>query len=494
MRAIQTLGTQTASHCVWLIVAGLLSSTIGCRASQTIRDPEFTAIAVTPPFAAPSPATVAVAMLPVEASLAGPRPVDEYVAFALSQNPEIQVKRKQVEAAAMRVPQAASLEDPMLDVTGYPFYPYVPQQVGGRVTYEIMASQQVPWFGKLRTKAGAAEAEVDAARAELAVAELEVLEQVKRAYYELYLIQTSVEITGQSRKLAVDFSKIAETKYRTGAVDQQDLLRAQLEVSNVDIELVRMRQELQSEQARLARLLHVSPDTPVQALSALPAEQIPHDLERLYALAIAARPDLHAQLAAIRRDRLNVDLARLQYYPDVTLKASWGDMSTYKAMSPEADGIGMLGVGFGANLPIYRKRLEAGVREAEAKTVASAREYDALRDKTQEEVKDLFVQLTSQEQLLTLFRTDIIPKAEQTLKVSISAYQTGRIDILMLIDNWKQLLQYRIAQQRLEAQLRQTLASLERAVGGASLTAVAPDIREELPTPQGASGDDAAPF
>ena len=47
-------------------------------------------------------------------------------------------------------------------------------------------------------------------------------------------------------------------------------------------------------------------------------------------------------------------------------------MSTYQAMSPEADGIGMLGVGLGANIPIYRKRLEAGVREAEAKTVASA--------------------------------------------------------------------------------------------------------------------------
>jgi outer membrane protein TolC len=179
---------------------------------------------------------------------------------------------------------------------------------------------------------------------------------------------------------------------------------------------------------------------------------------------------LHAQLAAIRRDRLNVDLARLQYYPDVTLKASWGDMSTSQAMSPTADGIGMLGVGIGANIPLYRKRLEAGVREAEAKTVASAREYDVLRDKAQEEIKDLFGQLASQEQLLTLFRADIIPKAEQTLKVSSSAYQTGKVDFLLLIDNWRQLLQYRIGQQRLESQVRQTLASLERAVGGASPT------------------------
>jgi outer membrane protein TolC len=481
--SIQPAATR-ASGTAWLIVALLLACNIGCRASRTIRDPEFAGIAAAPLAASPSPQSVAAATMPVQPDLAGPHPVEEYVSFALFQNPEIQAKRKRVEAAAMRVPQAASLQDPMLDVTGYPFYPYVPQQVGGRVTYEIMASQQVPWFGKLQTKACAAEADVDAARAALAVAELEVLEQVKRAYYDLYLVQTSIDITEQSRMLAVELSKTADAKYRTGTADQQDLLRAQLEVANTDAELVRMRQELQSAQARLARLLHVSPDTPVRSLATLPAEQIPNDVQRLYALAIAARPDLHAQLAAIRRDRLNADLARLQYYPDFTLKAGWGDMTTSQAMSPEADGKGMLGVGIGANIPIYRKRLEAGVREAEAQTVASAREYDTLRDKAQEEVKDLFARLTSQQQLLVLFSTDIIPRAERTLKVSTVAYQTGRVDILMLIDNWKQLLQYRIARQRLEAQIRQTLASLERAVGGVSLTAAVASAPDEAPAPQ----------
>ena len=162
-------------------------------------------------------------------------------------------------------------------------------------------------------------------------------------------------------------------------------------------------------------------------------------------------------------------------------------------LAPTADGIDNLSLGIGANIPLYRKRLEAGVREAEAQTVASAREYDGLRDRTQEEIKDLFAQLVSQQELLNLFRTDIVPKAEQTFKASISAYQTGRTDILMLIDNWRQLLQYRIAQQRLEAQLRQTLASLECAVGGASLTAMATNDPEDLPAPQPAGTDNAAP-
>ena len=104
----------------------------------------------------------------------------------------------------------------------------------------------------------------------------------------------------------------------------------------------------------------------------------------------------------------------------------------------------------------------------------------------------MFSQRVNQQELLKLFRAEIVPRAEQTLKASISAYQTGRTDILMLIDNWRQLLQYRIAQQRLEAQLRQTLASLERAVGGASLTAVAADVPEDLPTPALPNQDNAA--
>ena len=58
-------------------------------------------------------------------------------------------RRKKVEAAGERVPQAASLEDPTLSVMGYPFYPAVPQTAGGRATASVAATQAVPWFGKL---------------------------------------------------------------------------------------------------------------------------------------------------------------------------------------------------------------------------------------------------------------------------------------------------------------------------------------------------------
>jgi outer membrane protein, heavy metal efflux system len=409
---------------------------------------------------------VAAATAPIVESLAGPRPVDDYVAYALSQNPDIQAARKRVDAAGQRVPQAASLQDPVVGATGYPFFPNVPQTASGRMTAGLGVSQAVPWFGKLRTKAAIAETHTDVNRALLAAEELRVVEEVKRAYYELYFIQKATSTTTAQRGLLVDLTRIAESKYRAGQVSFQDVLRSQVEILNVDNQLIRLRQELASAQAGLARLLHVSPDTSLAALNQLPDEQLPRDLQRLYEQAIRVRPELQAQLAAIQRDRRTVELARLQYYPDVNLSFAWSEITTNRAISGVANGNDNLGVGLAVNVPIYRKRLDAGVREAEAQAVASARGYDSLRDQTQQSVKDLFVQTTAQRDLVQLFSREIVPKADQTLKASFPAYEAGQTDLLQLINNWRDLLQFQIAYYRLQSQLRQTIATLERVVGG----------------------------
>jgi outer membrane protein TolC len=163
-------------------------------------------------------------------------------------------------------------------------------------------------------------------------------------------------------------------------------------------------------------------------------------------------------------------------------------------LSPVANGEDPLLLGFSVNVPIYRKRLDAGVREAESRVVSSTRQYDSLKDRTTEAVKDLYAQATSQYDLVKLFGDDIIPKAEQTLEVSQAAYQVDEVDFLTLIDNWEQLLRFQITYRRLESQLQQTLATLERVVGG-ELQTIAPTERTPAPRPpeNGPPGADALP-
>jgi outer membrane protein TolC len=438
----------------------------GCKAAHPIRDPDYAQLADAAYASWNAPAPEQMAVNPVFDQLAGPQPVQTYVRFALAQNPAIHAARKRVESAAMRVPQAASLSDPMLDTIGWPFFPNVPQTASGRKTVDMMVSQEVPWRGKLATKAAAAEEEANVARAQLAAAELQTVEEVKRAYFELYFVQQAIRITEQDRQLLADLIEIAESLYRTGRTSQQDVLRLQAELSNVDGELVRLRQMQASAQADLAQVLHVSPDTPVGAETQLPGEEVPRDLERLYQQAIAARPELHAMLAEIERDRRLVDLAQLNYKPDFTFQFGWGEMTTNRALSPIADGLDDLTVGLSVNLPVYRKRLDAGVREAEAAALASARVYDQMKDETQRDVKSLFAQATSQRDLELLFRQSIIPKTEQAFQIAFGEYRVGETEFAELIGTWRELLRFHIAHVQLESQLRQTLASLERVVGG----------------------------
>ena len=475
-------GLRRIRACLTLAVVIVL--TTGCRGPRQIRTADYSDVINQVASSATSQVPEDGFIPPPAPDLAGPHPVETYISYALSQNPDIDAARKEVDAAAYRVPQAASLRDPTFGVT---VFPEPVQTAAGEQEVSLTASQQLPWFGKLGSRAAAAEADTSGARAQLAAVELEVIEQVKQAYYELYFVQKAIRITEENRRLLLDFVQIAESKYQTGKTSQQDVLRAQVEVANLDNQLIRLRQQIDSSQAKLARLLHISPEMSVRAMEQPPEQQVPDDLQRLYQQAIVGQPELHAQLAAVQRNRNKVDLARLEYYPDLTAGVTWIGTST-AGVSPVADGEDPLLLGFSVNVPIYRKRLHAGVREAESRVVAASRKYDSLRDRTAESVKDLYAQAISQYDLVRLFEEDIIPKAEQTLEVSQGAYRVDEVDFLTLIDNWQQLLRFQVSYHRIESQLQQTLARLERVVGGQIEMAPSP-----APTANGGPADVPAP-
>ncbi len=211
--------------------------------------------------------------------LSGPQPVETLIAWAVAQNPAIEAARKQMEAASYRIPQAASLEDPMLEVN--PFL--APMGMGEmRQVIQMGVSQQIPWSGKLQSRAEVAAQEAQRVRAQWATAELAVIEQVKIAYYQLYFVQQAIQISQADRELLLGRQEIAAARFRVGQVNQQDVLRAELEVLELDNQLVRLQQELDTARTRLARQLSISPDTPLEAVEQLPAEQIPVDLQHLY--------------------------------------------------------------------------------------------------------------------------------------------------------------------------------------------------------------------
>jgi outer membrane protein TolC len=438
--------------------------------------------------------------------LTGPQALDVLIRHALEENRMVRAAMFNVQALKNRIPQVTALDDPIVSNTIFPIPSVAPQYfLMGYMPYAALLAQQFPWCGTLRLRGQAAEDDVRIALYELAAAQLDVVASVKRAYYDLHFNERALALLNRNRALAEDFLKVARVRYRAGTATQVDVIRAEVAISDIDRETENTRQAVGESQAELARLLHVNPDTKLETQSGLVVGSVPQELDRLYQLVCTSRPELRGRLAAIARDEKAIELARKRYYPNLTVGLVYQDMEKTNAETPRtASGQPNVGLFVGFNLPIYHKKLSAGVQEAQARAAADAQLYEAERDQVHRDTKDLFVQARVQQNVLALLRRNNLPAAKQVLELTASDYSAGNagVDYLSLVSAWRELLQVEVQVAQVEAELNKTLASLERAVGTqlnehppdpSQLTAPAPSGAGDS-TPAPAPPDSAGPF
>ena len=414
----------------------------------------------------------------------GPVAVENLIGYALANNPEIQAARYHAQSLGARIPQAKSLPDPQLMTAA--FLEQI-QTAAGPQQAAVSLSQKFPWFGKRALRSQVAYYESVAAYARVTAAELKVIEQVKRAYFDLYFIQCAVNENRLLQQPLEDVIAVAKTRYETsvGKTGLQDVLQAQVELSKLKIDLVKLEESQRKAQARMAGLLHLPPQTHPLALSTIPRSNLDQSVENLVGLAEVCQPEFEAFRRELARDQSAVEVARRNYWPDVTMGLNWYDIGN-QGLSPVANGRDAFSLGVGINLPIYRSRLDGAVREAQNKRCETTRHYATVRDQFQTEIETLHAQFREHDRTLQILKTEVIPRADEALKLTIESYRAGRSDFEQLMDVYRVLLRYRIELHRQAALREQTIASLERAVGTAITSPLRPEsdqAGEILPVP-----------
>ena len=130
-------------------------------------------------------------------------------------------------AAAARYPQAISLDDPMVAATISPRLFGSHEMEGG---YRVEASQKYPWPGKLSLRGQYAASEARAAGHDVNDTRLQLIESAYNAFADYYLAERGLDVNRESLRLLRAFRNNAETLYKTGKVQQQDLLQADVEI------------------------------------------------------------------------------------------------------------------------------------------------------------------------------------------------------------------------------------------------------------------------
>jgi outer membrane protein, heavy metal efflux system len=384
-----------------------------------------------------------------------------YVQIALQRSPAIRAAAAKVDRLSERIPQVTSLDDPMLSITPIG---ELAETAEGQVSMMSRVSQKLPFPGKLDTKGRIAQQAVEIAMQELNDTRLRVIADTRRAYWSYYFTTRGIEVLERDRDLIRQFRDAAEAKYKANTATQQDVLRASVELSNLDNELLTLNQRQTTAVAMLNRLLDQPINTPLPEPKTVELDNVSLRLDRLLADAAVESPRLKKIHERIQMYRERLNLARLERWPDLTVSLSYNPVDS-TGTAPSATGKDQWWLGFGVNLPIWLEKRDAAEREALKGMFQGIAELTGESNDIAFRIQDSLVKVETQQRQVILFRDVIIPQARQTVEASDSGYRAGKTDFLTLVDNWRNLLDFQLLYHQSLAQLEKDFADLQRVVG-----------------------------
>jgi outer membrane protein TolC len=384
--------------------------------------------------------------------------LDDLVREAEAKNPAVQSASRRVQAMRHRIPQAKSLADPKLTVGWMGNATPFDVQEGDPSSYRgISAMQELPFPGKLKLRGQIADREAEAVWWEYEAARRGVVAEVKAAYYEYFYYQKAIEITQKNRDLLQKLTKIAEARYQVGKGIQQEVLRAQVELSTLLQRLTVLEQQSKTAQVRLNTLLLRDPEAPLGPPAALKQAKLEPSLEALYQLARANDTGLQREERVIERNQYAVSLARKDYYPDFGV----GYMYQQRPFMPD-----MHGVTVTVNIPIFYKTKQREAVREKTEDLAAARLSRQDRQTTLFfQVKEQYLAAKASEELVQLYSDAVVPQASLALESSMASYQVGTVDFLTLLNNFIIVLDYETNYYRELSNYQIALARLEPLVG-----------------------------
>ncbi|MBC8352299.1 MAG: TolC family protein [Planctomycetes bacterium] len=396
---------------------------------------------------------------------------EEAVAVGLWNNPAYQELLADLDITQADIIQAAQLQNPQVTT----MFPISAKQW----EFALLVPLDVLYLRPVRVSAAELESRRVAER--LAQDGLNVVRDIRLAYIDWQLSIQRVQLAEQGAALRNEVARIAEARLAAGDVAELDVSAVRLDALVGTGEVSRTARDADLARERLRYILGIqlsdvsliSPSSPPTRRAAY-AEDL--DLPSLVNEAVSSRPDLRAVELAVFAAEERSELARRNIWqvagilPDINSRGFKG----FEA-----------GPGLRFTVPLFHQN-QGQIAQAEADAERLRRQYVNRRDLAAWEVRQAYIQFLQAQTDLKLWRDQILPQADQAVTSSRSALEEDRVSLLLVLETTRQLLNAQQRERESEAQLRRSIAELERSVGRplTDTMANAPMHSEMLPIPQ----------
>jgi cobalt-zinc-cadmium efflux system outer membrane protein len=383
----------------------------------------------------------------------------DLLAEAERSSPQIQSARHGWDSAKQVPTQVSTLPDPQLVLqqmnVGSP-RPFAGYTNSDFAYVGLGVSQDLPYPGKLRLRGEIAKKDADVTQQKYESVRRTILAELKMAYFKLgYLAKRQTILVGDGQLLQ-QLEQSAESRYRNGMGNQQEVLQAQLERTKLLREITMNQLEAGKVQAEIKQLLNRTQSSPDIETIELSETTASYTYDQLLTAANANNPEIAGAQKMVEKQGLQVNLAKKDFYPDFNLQYMWQrtDPAQFRAYYQ---------VTLGVRIPIYRgRKQQPELAQAEADQSRAKSEHEAQTQQIAFELRQQFLAAEKSAELLKIYREGLIPQARAELQSGMAAYQSNRqdfqallasfLDVLKLDEEyWQTISEHEIALAQIEA-------------------------------------------
>ncbi|MDD2631154.1 MAG: TolC family protein [Bacteroidales bacterium] len=377
--------------------------------------------------------------------------LQDYFKIASQNNPGLQAKYKEFEAALQKVPQVSSLPDPTFSF-GY----FIPKMGSQRA--ELTINQMFPWFGTLGAKADAAALSAEAKYQTFLDARNQLFFQVSAAYYPLYELHQWQQIERENIEILEAYKSIANTKFRNGLAPMVDVLRVDIMLDDATTNLEILNQKEKSLVTTFNKLLNRDENAEIEFQDSLEIEFVEVNTQRDSLL--ANNPLLEALELQVQANKASERAAQKQGLPQLGVGLGYMIMDKNAAGGMTENGKDVLMPMVSASIPIFRKKYKAAKNEAQMMQESYALQKEETANTLVSNYETTWFELQSQQHLIELYDQQI-QVSEQALNLLFSAYSNSGEQFEEVLRMQQQLLKYEKMKATAEAQYMIELARLK---------------------------------
>lgn len=388
-----------------------------------------------------------------------PTPLSELLTEANANNSQIAAADDSWQAAKQVPREVSSLPDPTFTYqqlsVGSP-KPFAGYTNSDFAYVGIGASQELPYPGKLRLRREVAERDADVKGTEVDASRASVADAVKLDYLQLAYLQMTLGILAENQRAIDQLIQDATAHYEVGQGLQADILQAQVERTKIVRENTMRHEQIGRLQADLKGLLHRAQDSPDIVAEPLQESPLRYTSIELLEMVRGHNPQVQVDASSVSKQNAALASAKREGKPD------FGVAYMYQNTDRKYRDYYM----FTLNVRLPRRgRVKAEVAEAADKLAQSKEALDAQLQQELSEVKQEYVTVSSDGELLKEYSQGLIPQSDAAYRSTLNAYAANREQFTHVLLYFVNVLNLKLDETQVLAEHEIALAHLETMTG-----------------------------